>query len=261
MSTNDSNNTNPPLSKVVNRRLALRAALLPAAAAVLGGCANTLKTASNPPVKGRLGATRRDEDGTIRFRNHVVRDQDGRVHRFHDDLVKGQIFAVTFGYMECTGICLDIVKSMRGASDMLGSLMGNPVRFYHFSLTGDSPEVLRATMKRDGTYGRPGHYYLTAEPAIVKDIRYSFGFFERDETDEDLGDHTGMARFGHHSLDKWSACPALGSPNSIARSIVWLFPTNQRPQIAGLELSDPVNVRRTPGWVPAKALEPRPMSI
>jgi len=44
-----------------------------------------------------------------------------------------------------------------------------------------------------------------------------------------------MVRFGHHPMDKWSSCPALGSPKGIARNVIWLFPPNERPRIPLLD--------------------------
>ncbi|MFM7052568.1 MAG: SCO family protein [Planctomycetota bacterium] len=244
----------------VDRRSALRAAMFPAAALLLGGCA-TRAVSSKPdeaPVAGRLGATTRAGDGTLVFRNHVLRDQDGRKVRFHDDLMRGQVFAATFGYMKCQGICGDIASSMVGASRALGGLMGNPVRFYHFSLVGDSPAELRATMERLGIYGAPGWTYLTGSPEAVKDIRYAFGFFENDEKDADLANHTGMARFGNHALDKWSACPAVATHETIARSVLWLYPPHLRPTVAGVADREPVNTRRDPNWTPVAPLVAKP---
>jgi cytochrome oxidase Cu insertion factor (SCO1/SenC/PrrC family) len=246
--------------RLLDRRTALRAALLPAAAAALmGGCASRrVARLAEPSPEGGLGATRRAQDGTLVFRNHVLFDQDGRKVRFHDDLMHGRVFAATFGYMKCTGICNDIASTMIGGSRMLGGLMGNPIRFYHFSLAEDSPAEMREVMERNGIYGKPGWSYLTASAEVVKDIRYAFGFFERDESDEDLANHTGMARFGHHALDKWSSCPALGPHETVARSVIWLYPPCERPKVAGVPDRDPVNIRRDPNWTPVEPLRARP---
>lgn len=243
----------------IDRRSALRAAFLPAAAAVLGGCASRVARVAPSPTpepEGGLGATARAADGTLVFRNHILYDQNGRKVRFHDDLMRGRIFAATFGYMKCKGICNDIASSMIGGSRLLGGLMGDPVRFYHFSLAEDTPAEMREVMERNGTDRMPGWTYLTASAEVVKDIRYAFGFFERDESDdEDLSSHTGMARFGHHSLDKWSSCPALGTHESIARSVLWLYPPCDRPRVAGVPVRDPVNIRKDPNWTPVEPLQ------
>jgi hypothetical protein len=59
-----------------------------------------------------------------------------------------------------------------------------------------------------------------------------------------------MARFGNQRLDKWSSCPALGTPTSIARSALAIFPPNQRPRIAALERTDGPRARPIPGYTP-----------
>lgn len=242
----------------LDRRSALRALLIPAGAAVLGGCSTATRLVQQAPEvsESDLGKTHFEPDGTRTFHNHVLYDQDGRKLRFHDDLIRGQIFAASFGYVSCRGICGRIANNMLEASDLLGPVMGNPVRFYSFSLTEDSPSEMREAMEFRGVYGKPGWTYLTGSPEAIRDIRWSFGFFDAGEVDTqgDPATHTGMVRFGHHRLDKWSSCPGLGNPANIARSVVWLFPSDRRPQVAGTEYEGTNHARPIPGWTPPAPL-------
>ena len=248
---------NRPIDGGFDRRSALRALLVPAGAAVLGGCSTATRLVQQSPeaADSDLGRTHFEPDGTRTFHNHVLYDQDGRKLRFHDDLIRGQVFAASFGYVKCRGICGRISNNMLEASELLGGVMGNPVRFYSFSLTEDSPSDMREAMEFRGIYGKPGWTYLTGSPEAIRDIRWSFGFFDAtgDDTLGDPATHTGMIRFGNHALDKWSSCPALGSPASIAASIVWLYPADRRPVVAGLdgELGGGLPI---PGFVPPKPL-------
>jgi protein SCO1/2 len=93
------------------------------------------------------------------FKNYVLYDQDGRKLYFYDDLIRGQIFAAGFGYAKCQGICGNISNNLVEASKMLGGLMGNPVRFYTFSLAQDSPAEMREAMETRGILGKPGWTY------------------------------------------------------------------------------------------------------
>lgn len=232
------------------RRAALRALLVPAGAAVLTGCAGTLaKTVAKDPVPQGLGKTVFNPDGTRRFRNHRLRDQEGREVLFYDDLVKGRIFAATFGYASCKGVCTQISGSMGAASELIAPMMGNPVRFYTFSLAEDSPADMKKAMQARGLYGRPGWYYITGSADAVRDIRWAFGFGEPNEqADSSLAFHTGMARFGYHSLDKWGSCPALGSPTSIASSMLAVFPPSERIALPELQSGGGSGARPIPGF-------------
>lgn len=242
-----------------DRRAALRSLLIPAGAALLGGCASATRIAGDSPSPAHepgYGGTRAEPDGTRTFKNFVLHDQDGKRVRFHDDLVRGQVFAATFGYVKCRGICGRMASNMQRAADILQPLMGNPVRFYNFSLAEDSPEDLRESMEFRGLYGKPGWRYLTASADVIREIRWSFGFFDVGEEDT-LGQpstHTGMVRFGHHALDKWSSCPSLGNPESIASNIVWLYPADRRPSLPGLNPSALRHASPIPDYVPRKPL-------
>jgi len=253
------NSDSSVLLKSVNRRSALRALIIPVGAAVLSGCSSVTRLAQKdaPAISDQeIGRMRRDENGVRTFKNYVLYDQDGRKLYFYDDLIRGQIFAAGFGYSKCQGICGNISNNLVEASEMLGGLMGNPVRFYTFSLAQDSPAEMREAMEIRGILGRPGWTYLTGSPEAIRYIRCSFGFFDVGEQDT-LGvpeTHTGMIRFGHHSLDKWSSCPGLGTPTAIASSVGWLLPPDRRPDFASMNRNVPHKARPIPGWTPPKPL-------
>jgi len=77
----------------LDRRSALRALLIPAGAAVLGGCSTATRLVQQAPEvpENDRGRTYFEPDGTRTFHNHVLYDQDGRKIRFHDDLIRGQV--------------------------------------------------------------------------------------------------------------------------------------------------------------------------
>lgn len=247
-----------PEREPVTRRSAFGGLLLPAAGILLGGCASSLKSASKPEVEipeGR-GAFVMRPDGTRAFRNHEFVDQDGNKVRFQDDLVEGKIFGATFQYAKCKGICSNMTEQMKKAYDLMTPIMGNPVQFYMFSLAGDSPAAMKEFMQARGVYGLPGWRFFSGTNEAITDIRWAFGFGDpNEELDQNLAGHTGMVRFCNHSLDKWSACPAQGSPEATARLMVRMFPANARPQLPNIASKAAAPTYRMKDWVPAKPLE------
>ena len=251
----------PPATEV-SRRASLLKMFLPAAAVALGGCASGSKlvSAAQPDQRfpDRRGASYLRPDGTRVFRNHKLRDQDGKVVYFQEDLVEGQVFAATFQYAKCKGICKNMTEKMKEASDILGDTMGHPVRFYIFSLAEDSPEEMKQYMVERGIYGRPGWRFLTAPRDTITDIRWAFGFAElNEEVDQNLASHTGMVRYCHHPTDKWAACPSLGDPRSIAQLMLRVFPNDERPDIPALRNFMYDRGKPIPNYKPMPVIDPR----
>jgi len=67
----------------------------------------------------------------------------------------------------------------------------------------------------------PGWTFLTGTPQDLELCRRRLGFTDPDPArDADKLNHTGMVRFGNEPLTLWSACPGLGSAESLAHSIL-----------------------------------------
>jgi len=244
----------------VSRRSALSGAVLPAALLLLGGCMG-IRREGRPQtqleIPAKRGGSARRADGTRVFRNHALVDQDGRTVRFQDDLVEGRVFAATFQYAKCNGICRNMTEKMSAASEILGSAMDHPIRFYMFSLAEDSPADMRAYMESRGIYGRAGWRFLSGPREAITDIRWAFGFGEPSEDlDQNLAAHTGMVRYCHHATDKWAACPALSDPRSIALLMLRCFPCDQRPPVPALEAHFAEGGKPIPGYKPVVPVMP-----
>lgn len=239
--------------RAIARRAACLGMLAPVAA-IAAGCASAPRQrpeaqTERPEVRGGLGAFAMSPQGTRVFRDHELVDQDGRRVRFQSDLVEERVFAATFMYVQCKGICTDMTARMRDAHRLLEPVMGEPVRFYTFSLAEDSPAEMKAAMRARGIDRLRGWSMLTAPREVVRDIRWAFGFFEPDEElDLRLDGHTGMARFGNHASDKWSACPALGSGESIARGVLGVLAHEDRERVRWFAEEHNRNGRPIPGW-------------
>jgi protein SCO1/2 len=242
------------------RRAAFGGLLLPAAGLLLGGCASGLKKAAaanngQPEIPERRGGYAMRADGTRVFRDHMLVDQDGKKVRFQSDLVEGQVFGATFQYANCKGICSNMTEQMKKSYDLMRPIMGNPVQFYMFSLAQDTPADMKKFMQARGVYGLPGWRFFSGSKEAITDIRWAFGFGDpNEELDQSLEGHTGMVRFCNHRLDKWAACPAQGSPEATARLLVRLLPSNERPNLAGIEYKVGTPGLPMKNWTPARAV-------
>ncbi|MGA1223849.1 MAG: SCO family protein, partial [Phycisphaerales bacterium] len=210
-------------ARPLSRRGVFRSLVLPMTGLALGGCAASMRQpkseyADSSEFPNRLGAHVMRPDGTRAFRNHKLFNQDGKIVRFQDDLIEGKVFSANFMYVHCKGICPNMTARLMEAYELLRPVMGSRVQFYSFSLAEDPPQDLREYMEERGLYGAPGWQFLSGTPEVIKDIRWAFGLYDlNEEVDNDLSQHTGMARYGTHRIDKWAACPILGPGYITAR--------------------------------------------
>jgi protein SCO1/2 len=247
-------------ARPLSRRGVFRSLVLPMTGLALGGCAASMRQPKSEYVASsefpdRVGAFVMRPDGTRAFRNHKLVNQDGKIVRFQDDLVEGKVFSANFMYVHCTGICPNMTKSLIEAYTLLKPVMGSKIQFYSFSLAEDSPADMKAYMEERGIYGVPGWQFLSGTPEVIKDIRWAFGLYDlNEEVDSDLSQHTGMARYGNHRIDKWAACPLLGEGYVTARGVLSVLPPAERPALPGIYLEDGTRpARKMPGF---KAPEP-----
>ena len=244
----------------LTRRAAFGGLFLPAAGLLLGGCASAARGGSrtaSAEIEGGRGAFRTRPDGTREFRNHELVDQDGRTVYFQDDLVEGKVFGATFQYANCKGICGSMTEQMKRAYEIAKPIMGSRAQFYMFSLASDTPADMKRFMQDHGIYGLPGWRFLSGSKEAITDIRWAFGFGDPNEDlDQRLEGHTGMVRFGNHSLDKWAACPAQGSPEATVRLLVRLFPSTERPVLAAAQSKIAIPAGQIKNWTPAAPLRP-----
>jgi protein SCO1/2 len=155
--------------------------------------------------------------------NVVVRTHEGRSVRFYDDLVAGRIVAINMMYAECAGICPMMTANLVKVQEALGPRVGRDIFMYSITLQPDvdTPEVLRRYVEHHGV--GPGWQFLTGRPAEIDLLRRKLGFYDPDPVlDRDKSNHAGIVRVGNDAHDIWCAVTALGRPESIVRSILWM---------------------------------------
>ncbi len=203
---------------MTRRQLLALAGIVPAAATA-APIATWLTDRTRDPVKPRpVGGFRGNY-----FPNVVLRTHEGRGVRFYDDLVKNRVVTFNFMYANCKGVCVPVTSNLVRVHKLLGDRMGRDIFFYSLTLepAADTPEVL-ARYASAHDVGR-GWTFLTGEKKDIELLRQRLGFVDPDPVvDADRTQHAGMVLYGNEAKQRWAACPGMGSPEWIARSIRWV---------------------------------------
>jgi protein SCO1/2 len=191
-------------------------------APVVPFAAQLLAPNSAAAAAGRLSP--RDKIRQRYLPNVELQTQDGKTVHFYDDLVKDKIVTLNFFYAKCEGICPTVTANLARVQNILGEHVGQDVYMNSISLKPehDTPAVLKeyAQMFK----AKPGWTFLTGKPDDIELLRRSLGFTNLDpKLDKDKSQHIGNVRYGNEPLMLWAACPGMGSPEFLAKSISWVI--------------------------------------
>jgi protein SCO1 len=180
--------------------------------------------APNSAAAAAGGLSPRDKIRQRYLPNVELQTQDGKTVHFYDDLVKDKIVTLNFFYAKCEGICPTVTANLARVQNILGEHVGQDVFMNSISLKPehDTPAVLKeyAQMFK----AKPGWTFLTGKPDDIERLRRSLGFTNLDpKLDKDKSQHIGNVRYGNEPLMLWAACPGMGSPEFLAKSISWVI--------------------------------------
>jgi protein SCO1/2 len=180
--------------------------------------------APNSAAAAAGGLSPRDKIRQRYLPNVELQTQDGKTVHFYDDLVKDKIVTLNFFYAKCEGICPTVTANLARVQNILGEHVGQDVFMNSISLKPehDTPAVLKeyAQMFK----AKPGWTFLTGKPDDIELLRRSLGFTNLDpRLDKDKSQHIGNVRYGNEPLMLWAACPGMGSPEFLAKSISWVI--------------------------------------
>jgi protein SCO1/2 len=180
--------------------------------------------APNSAAAAAGGLSPRDKIRQRYLPNVELQTQDGKTVHFYDDLVKDKIVTLNFFYAKCEGICPTVTANLARVQNILGEHVGQDVFMNSISLKPehDTPAVLNeyAQMFK----AKPGWTFLTGKPDDIERLRRSLGFTNLDpKLDKDKSQHIGNVRYGNEPLMLWAACPGMGSPEFLAKSISWVI--------------------------------------
>jgi protein SCO1/2 len=158
------------------------------------------------------------------FPNVKLQTQEGKTLSFYDDLIKNKVVTINFFYAKCQEICPMVNANLAKVQKLLGERVGREIFMNSISLKpeADTPAVLKSYAEALGA--KPGWTFLTGKPDDIELLRRSLGFTNLDPVlDKDKSQHIGNIRYGNEPLMFWAACPGMGRPEFIAKSISWVM--------------------------------------
>lgn len=148
------------------------------------------------------------------FPNAVLTDQDGRKHKFYDDLIKGKVVALNFIYTKCKDVCPADTAQLRQVQDLLGDRVGRDVFFYSISIDpkNDTPAVLKR-YKHMFAVG-PGWEFLTGNKEDIDLIQRKLGLIGADAPA--LREHSTTMIIGNEATGQWIKRSPYDHPKLLA---------------------------------------------
>jgi protein SCO1/2 len=159
------------------------------------------------------------------YTNAVLRTQDNKPVRFHDDLIQGKISLINFFYASCHTWCPRSAAKLSKVQKMLGDRVGRDIFMYSISLKPweDDPATLKRYAQSFGA--KPGWFFLTGDDYDITTLRFKLLRLDQPMLDFDPIQHTGMVRIINAPLTKWTMCPLGATVQQIVDAVSWVEPT------------------------------------
>ncbi len=149
------------------------------------------------------------------FPNIELTDQDGKTHRFYDDVIAGKVVALNFIYTKCTDVCPVDTAQMRQVAQLLGDRLGRDIFFYSISIDpkNDTPDALKRYMH---TFDVPskGWTFLTGDKAEIDTLRRKLGLIGANP--ETLKQHATSLIIGNEKTAQWIKRSPYDHPKILA---------------------------------------------
>jgi protein SCO1 len=152
--------------------------------------------------------------GANYFPNVELTDQDGKTHRFYDDLLKGKIVVIEQFYTHCIDICPLETARLAQVQKMLGDRVGKDIYFYSISIDPkrDTPPVMKDYAEK--YHAGPGWLFLTGKKEDIDQINKKLGFQDPQPGDRD--GHSPHLLIGNEATGQWQRNNALDNPRYMA---------------------------------------------
>ena len=181
--------------------------------------ARLLAAALLAPLHGALQAAQRGADY---FPNVGLVSQDGRTHRFYDDLVKGKAVAINVIYTRCKDECPLETARMAEVQRLLGDRVGKDLFFYSISIEPehDTPKVLKAYADKFSV--GPGWLFLTGNKEDIKLLTRKLGLSRSSDSVSKDG-HASSLMLGRDATGQWMRNSAVDNPRFLATTMAGFF--------------------------------------
>ena len=150
------------------------------------------------------------EAATPRVPDVQVRDHNGKLLRFHSDLVKGRKVAVNFIFTSCTSVCSPMTATFRAVQQELKARKRDDVHLISVSVDPltDTPQALAAFGKKFGA--EPGWTFVTGSRKAIDEIlkAYAIGTGDPD-------DHAPLVYISDEAGRSWTRSSGLAAPQAI----------------------------------------------
>lgn len=148
------------------------------------------------------------------FPNTVLTDQDGRPHKFYDDLIKGKVVALNFIYTQCKDVCPVDTAQMMQVYDLLGDRVGRDVYFYSISIDpkNDTPRVLKHYKHMFGIGAN--WLFLTGKKSDIEVIQRKLGLIGAQTPT--LKQHNTSLIVGNEATAQWIKRSPFDHPKLLA---------------------------------------------
>ena len=149
------------------------------------------------------------------FPNVVLTDQDGKTHKFYDDVIKGKVVALNFIYTKCKDVCPADTAQLTRVNEMLGEKVGKDVFIYSISLDTDrdTPKVLKKYREMFGIKS-PGWTFLTGKKADITLLQEKLGLIGVGANR--LKDHDTSFIIGNEATGQWIKRSAYDDPKVLS---------------------------------------------
>jgi protein SCO1/2 len=160
------------------------------------------------------------------FPNVVLTDQNGKKHRFYDDLIKDKVVAINFIYTQCGDSCPMETANLKRVQSMLGDRVGKDIFFYSISIDSkrDNAKALKAYAQRFKV--GPGWWFLAGKKSDTILLRKKLGLYDR-EGEKSLSDHSTSFIIGNESTGQWIKKTPYDDPMVLAHALGYSLSKNK----------------------------------
>ena len=155
------------------------------------------------------------ESASPRIPDVQVRDQNGKLLKFHSDLIKGRKVAVNFIFTSCTSICSPMTATFRAVQQELKARKREDVHLISVSVDPltDTPEALQAFGRKFGA--EPGWTFVTGSRKAIDEILKAYGIGTGSPDD-----HAPLVYISDDSGRQWTRSSGLAAPAAIVDRLV-----------------------------------------